>query len=624
MRLKLLTASALLAAVIPAPGLADGLEPGSLLVFPFHRSRFTGGGTFFTAVAVTNTNLTPISPINQLGGSTSVHYEYVNVVPNPVNQHLPLDCSIADRVEFLTPADTRVVLTNCDNGVAEAEGYLVVTALDPNLFLEPWSHNHLVGSELVIGGNLGLWYLNAIPFKSPKAAQAPTDMDLDGQRDFDGIEYEGIPDELILDSFVAALDSSLVLINLSGGNAFTANVRFDVFNDNEKALSATLAFRCWTEARLIEISQVFHPLFLELNTVNDPTELDIDCDNDDDLETGWARIRGLNHSSSVESCPDAALLGALQAGPIIKLGARRLWESKAKQFDGDFLKTGTDDPECGVPPPENVPPVCDAGPAQSGLVGESIQFDGSGSSDPDGGSLTFNWSFGDGTTANNAGPMPAHVYNSAGDFVVTLTVIDGAGRSTSCTTAADIQEGNQLPVCDAGPAASGLVNTSVSFDGSGSFDPDGSALEFDWNFGDGVTVNNAGPTPSHTYTSSGDFTVTLTVTDAANRSVNCTTQASIFPGQVPTCNITVNVPTGPGGGTATPILFEQVTFTANAVDPDGGAIVSFEWDFGDGTTATGPVVMHAFNQEILFVVTLTVTDNEGDMSTCTINVLPNG
>ncbi len=536
MRLQLLTASALLAAVIPAPGMADGLEPGSVLIFPFHRTRFVGGPTFFTAVAVTNTNLTPASPLNGLGGSTNAHYEYVNVVPNPQNQHLPLDCAIADRIEFLTPADTRVVLTNCDNGVVEAEGYLVVSATNPNTFADDWSHNYLVGSELVVSSNAGLWYLNAIPFKSPKADQAATDMDFDEQLDFDGIEYEGIPDELILDSFVAALDSSIVLINLSGGNAFTANVRFDVFNDNERALSATLAFRCWTEARLIEISQVFHPTFLELNTVNDPTELDINCDNDDDLETGWARIRGLNHSSSVESCPDAALLGALQAGPIIKLGARRLWESKAKQFDGDFLKTGTDDPECGIPPPANSPPVCNAGPAQSGDVGQSIQFNGSASFDPDGSALKFNWNFGDGTTALNAGPTPSHVYNAAGDFTVTLTVMDGAGRMTACTTSADIASVDQLP----------------------------------------------------------------------------------------TCTIGVNVPTGPGGGTATPILNQQVTFTANAVDPDGGAIVSFEWDFGDGATATGPVVMHAFNQEILFVVTLKVTDNEGSMSTCTINVLPNG
>jgi len=346
-----------LVALAAAPAVvADGRTPGSVLVFPIHRSTFTFGGAqqvngapYFTVISVTNTNLMPVTPNNGLGGSTAAHYEYVNVFQN--SPPFLDTCSVVDRIEFLTPADTRAVLTNCHNGVlGSQEGYLVVSAQDPNGFNTPWSHNYLIGSELVISGTLGMYALNAIPFDSPLAAGMATDLDQDGQLDFDGNEYEGIPDNLYLDSFLALNASALTLLNLTGGFNHQATVAFDIWNDNEFALSATLLFNCWIEEPLRDISIVFDGLFLANNTPDDASELDLDCDNVNDVETGWARIRGLNASSGVESIPNPALLGALTAGPGEMAasnidGGHLLWESKEKQFNGDFFKTGTDDPE---------------------------------------------------------------------------------------------------------------------------------------------------------------------------------------------------------------------------------------------------------------------------------------
>ena len=51
----------------------------------------------------------------------------------------------------------------------------------------------------------------------------------------------------------------------------------------------------------------------------------------------------------------------------------------------------------------------------------------------------------------------------------------------------------------------------VTFDGSGSFDPDGNIISYDWDFGDGVT--GIGENPTHTYLTKGIYTVSLTVTD---------------------------------------------------------------------------------------------------------------
>lgn len=74
--------------------------------------------------------------------------------------------------------------------------------------------------------------------------------------------------------------------------------------------------------------------------------------------------------------------------------------------------------------------------------------------------------------------------------------------------------GNAAPVAvvNATPT-SGNLPLVVSFDGTGSYDPDGSIASYSWNFGDGSTA--VGVTAAHTYSSGGNYTATLTVTDNA-------------------------------------------------------------------------------------------------------------
>jgi hypothetical protein len=90
---------------------------------------------------------------------------------------------------------------------------------------------------------------------------------------------------------------------------------------------------------------------------------------------------------------------------------------------------------------------------------------------------------------------------------------------------------NQLPVCDAGGPYSGTLGQPVAFDGSGSFDPDGTIVSYRWDFGDGDSA--LGPTPTHTYTGTGLYTVELRVTDNENGSSTCQTTAHLPP--VPAC-----------------------------------------------------------------------------------------
>ena len=88
---------------------------------------------------------------------------------------------------------------------------------------------------------------------------------------------------------------------------------------------------------------------------------------------------------------------------------------------------------------------------------------------------------------------------------------------------------------DAGPLAAFTVNAGGSgqpttFNGSISTDPDGTVFRYDWDFGDGTTVADGGPTPSHTYANPGDYTATLTVAD----NEGCSTKF-LFTGQTVAC-----------------------------------------------------------------------------------------
>jgi 6-phosphogluconolactonase (cycloisomerase 2 family) len=89
--------------------------------------------------------------------------------------------------------------------------------------------------------------------------------------------------------------------------------------------------------------------------------------------------------------------------------------------------------------------------------GQATRFDGSGSSAAAGQQVArYDWSFGDGTTAADAGPTPAHTYAAAGRYTVTLTVTDDAGCSTQFITT------SQTASCNGGPSATTTADVTVA------------------------------------------------------------------------------------------------------------------------------------------------------------------
>jgi hypothetical protein len=70
------------------------------------------------------------------------------------------------------------------------------------------------------------------------------------------------------------------------------------------------------------------------------------------------------------------------------------------------------------------------------------------------------------------------------------------------------------------------------------------------------------------------------------------------------------------GGPYVAVVGSPIHFMGSAIDPDG-QVVSFQWDFGDGNTATGEDPIHVYESPGTFTVTLTVADDCGALSTCT-------
>jgi PKD repeat protein len=90
----------------------------------------------------------------------------------------------------------------------------------------------------------------------------------------------------------------------------------------------------------------------------------------------------------------------------------------------------------------NNPPVAVAGGPYNGTTGQPVQFNGSGSSDPDGDGLTYAWDFGDGGTGS--GTTPSHTYAAANNYLVTLTVTDNGSPPLSDSDVASVQVVNSI------------------------------------------------------------------------------------------------------------------------------------------------------------------------------------
>ncbi|MFH1724484.1 MAG: SBBP repeat-containing protein [Elusimicrobiota bacterium] len=149
---------------------------------------------------------------------------------------------------------------------------------------------------------------------------------------------------------------------------------------------------------------------------------------DADGNVQWVmRYNGVGNNMDI---PYAAALDG--SGNVYVGGAA--YSGSATNFDFATIKYAQTAP--------NIPPTADAGPDRTILVGVPVEFDGSGSEDPDGSIVSYDWEFAD-SLATASGVTVSHSFSAAGLFTATLTVTDDAGAEGADTAVVTVQTPRQ-------------------------------------------------------------------------------------------------------------------------------------------------------------------------------------
>ncbi|TCJ13780.1 PKD domain-containing protein [Flaviaesturariibacter flavus] len=212
------------------------------------------------------------------------------------------------------------------------------------------------------------------------------------------------------------------------------------------------------------------------------------------------------------------------------------------------------------------------------------------------------WDLGDGTSANTA--TATHVYNTPGQYNISLTATNAAGCSKTVDTPAYIKVGPK-PVASFTNSNPG--NCTLPFTVNFTATTPGAGNTYTWDFGDNST--GTGANPSHTYTAAGSYTVKMVVTSPYTCRDSVIKTALVQLGS--TTAFTSN---------ATICVGQNVAFTNNSVP----TAVSQVWDFGDGTNSNNAVPVKSYATAGTYTITLTNTYSGGctNSSTRTITVLP--
>lgn len=279
----------------------------------------------------------------------------------------------------------------------------------------------------------------------------------------------------------------------------------------------------------------------------------------------------------------------------------------------------------------NVAPTASINPIGTINEGQNYTFTGT-FTDPARGNdtpYTYQWTL-DGTvqgggTVNTYDPAnpPAVTIARAmgtGEHTITFQVTDADGAASNIASST-FNVANVPPTVHLTPAPE--VYDDISHTYTVSYDDPGQAYgetyTIRWDFGDGTIIDNAGLTQAHTYTSEGQFTITVRVTDghsAYGQDSYVVTSRNSFPiatlGEITGSRVEGSTLTFHGSGT-----------DRDPFDTEGESIVNYAWNFGDGTSIAdgGTTETHVYRDNGTYTVQFTVTDNEGKTDTAQTQIV---
>ncbi len=236
--------------------------------------------------------------------------------------------------------------------------------------------------------------------------------------------------------------------------------------------------------------------------------------------------------------------------------------------------------------------------------------------DPSCGTVTgYTWNFGDGSgpQSTTSTSIP-YTYSARGSYTVSLSYECSGTPVPDSTATVNV---DTPPTAAFTPSASVFVpGTTVSFDaGASSASTGGTISDYAWNFGDGSPVlHTTTPAASHTFSTVGTYTVTLTITDDLG-ATSALASAQVTADE-PTAAFTVSSPN--------PAPDSPVSFDGSASSDPASAIIDYAWNFGDGTAVDAgatPQTTHSFSAAGTYTVKLTVTDQLGQTNTVTRQVV---
>lgn len=261
-----------------------------------------------------------------------------------------------------------------------------------------------------------------------------------------------------------------------------------------------------------------------------------------------------------------------------------------------------------------------------------VQFTGSSSTDPEGGALTYNWNFGDGT-ANSTLANPQHTFNAAAGvptkYTVTLTVRDNASATGVATlivsannTPPSVTITNPVPGTRYSLSQNTVYNLRASVSDAESAE---AQIAYQWQtilhhnsheHPEPLDTNHLTTTVISPIGCDGNlyyYRIILTVTDPAG--LSATNEVDLFPAcsnQTPIAAFTATPTNG-----SPPLL---VSFDAlSSRDPDGDPL-TFSWAFGDSTSGSGPTPTHTYSAAGTYTAALTATDTFGLSGTATVRI----
>ena len=280
----------------------------------------------------------------------------------------------------------------------------------------------------------------------------------------------------------------------------------------------------------------------------------------------------------------------------------------------------------------NTAPVSDAGPVQNVTTGTLVTLDGSGSSDANGDTLTYSWSF-TSKPASSAAALssaavvsPTFTADKDGAYVLSLVVNDGRVSSTADTVTITAATANSAPVANAGIDQNVATSSVVTLDGSGSSDANGDTLTYSWSFtskpaSSAAALSSAAVvSPTFTADKDGAYVLSLVVNDGRVSSTADTvtiTAATANSAPVANAGIDQNVATS-----------SVVTLDGSGSSDANGDTLTYSWSFTSkpassaAALSSAAVVSSTFtaDKDGAYVLSLIVNDGRVSSTADTVTI----